>query len=314
MKIVMILVVRDEEDIVDEQLRFHLEQGVDFVIATDHRSVDGTTDILRSYEREGHLHLIREEREDHLHAEFSTTTARLAATDFGADWVIHADADEFWWPREGSFADIFRELPSRFGVVHGFWRHFVLRPDGAEPFFERMLWRRRPSPDADSPYHPSVKVAHRAHPDVELMHGNHKILGRSLETLPDWLPIEVLHFPIRSVEQLRRKFARARGTVSPARYRTRIESQLEEDGMERLVAELVVDDDALSEGRASGALTHDTRVRDALRSSAHAPPRPTVTDDVALASEYVDLHFFLRSMRVEHRLDGIRQRVEGIGG
>jgi Glycosyl transferase family 2 len=313
MKIVMTLVVRDEEDIVDEQLRFHLDHGVDFVIATDHRSVDGTTDILRRYEREGHLHLIREEREDHRHAEFTTRTARLAATDFGADWVINADADEFWWPRDGSFADIFRALPSRFGVVHGFWRHFVLRPDDGELFFERMVWRRRPSSDADSPYHPSVKVAHRAHPQVELMHGNHKILGRALETLPDWLPIEILHFPIRSVDQLRRKFAKSRGTVSPARYRTRIEADLETHGFEQLVADLVVDDEALSEGLASGALTHDTRVRDALRGAAHAPCA-TLADDVVLASEYVDLHFFLRNMRVSHRLDGLRQRVKAIGG
>ena len=31
---------------------------------------------------------------------------RLAATELGADWVIHSDADEFWWPRGESLKDV----------------------------------------------------------------------------------------------------------------------------------------------------------------------------------------------------------------
>ena len=53
MKLVMTLLVRDEADIVDAQIAFHLAAGVDFVIATDNRSEDGTTRILERYERAG---------------------------------------------------------------------------------------------------------------------------------------------------------------------------------------------------------------------------------------------------------------------
>ena len=38
MKLVQTLVVRDEADIVDDQIAYHLNAGVDFVIATDHQS------------------------------------------------------------------------------------------------------------------------------------------------------------------------------------------------------------------------------------------------------------------------------------
>ena len=58
----MTLVVRDEVDIVDAQIEYHLNAGVDFVLATDHDSRDGTTDILEKYVRDGYLRLFRKPR------------------------------------------------------------------------------------------------------------------------------------------------------------------------------------------------------------------------------------------------------------
>ncbi len=42
MRIVLTLLVRDEADIIGSNLAYHLSQGVDFVIATDNGSRDGT--------------------------------------------------------------------------------------------------------------------------------------------------------------------------------------------------------------------------------------------------------------------------------
>ena len=53
MRLVMTLLVRNEADIVDAQIAFHLHAGVDFVIATDNGSDDGTIEILERYERAG---------------------------------------------------------------------------------------------------------------------------------------------------------------------------------------------------------------------------------------------------------------------
>ena len=68
----MTLRARDEADVVDAQITFHLNAGVDFVVATDHRSQDGTTEILESYARDGHLHLLREERPPMREGEWAT--------------------------------------------------------------------------------------------------------------------------------------------------------------------------------------------------------------------------------------------------
>ena len=68
--------------------------------------------MLERYAREGHVHLIREPGDDLRQDEWVTRMARLAATDFGADWVINSDADEFWWPRGASLARVLDAIPA----------------------------------------------------------------------------------------------------------------------------------------------------------------------------------------------------------
>src|SRR6187431_819162 len=137
MTLVMTLLARDEIDVVDSWLSFHLNAGVDVVIATDNLSQDGTTEVLEEYARSGQVHLIHEPGEDLRQNEWVTRMARLAATDFGADWVINSDADEFWWPRGPSLRDVLAAVPDRYGTVGAFLRVFVPRP-GTAPFAERM--------------------------------------------------------------------------------------------------------------------------------------------------------------------------------
>src|SRR5437867_12381094 len=128
MRLVQTLVVRDEEDIVGTQLAYHLSCGVDFVIVTDHESRDGTPDILRSYEREGCLRVIKVEG-DIRESAWRTRMARLAATEYGADWVINTDADEFWVPRGGTRQEMLAAVPAGVGVVRPRAAHFDPRTE-----------------------------------------------------------------------------------------------------------------------------------------------------------------------------------------
>jgi len=312
-KIVMTLLVRDEIDIVDEFLRYHLDLGVDFVIATDHRSTDGTTDILARYERDGRLHLLRESSESLRQPEWVTRMARLAATEFDADWVVNSDVDEFWWPRDGSLREVLGAVPARFGVVNGLWRHFVLRPEGDEPFFERMTVRRTPSTDETSTYVPAFKAVHRADPNVVVGRGNHKAFGNGLVQLRDWVPFEVLHFPVRTREQLERKYRRREAAdLDLARHVTAALAGFRERGVDAVVSEYLVDDAALQAGLADGSLAVDVRVRDVLRGQHPTDRSPTLADDVVLATEGGEVQPADSVVRLRGHVGRAQRRIEGL--
>jgi hypothetical protein len=271
MKLVMTLLVRDEEDVVDAQIAFHLAAGVDFVIATDNRSEDGTTAILERHEREGRLHLIREPGDDLRQSEWVTRMARLAATEFGADWVLNADADEFWWPQGSSLKDVLEAVPGRFGVVRGAWRNFVPRSEN-EPFFaERMTVRlARPAFHAH-PLSTHSKSAHRATPDVRVGRGNHEAFGTGLTPLRGWYPFEILHFPVRSLEHCMRKYVtqfaaleRNAGKGIPG-HMAEAYAAWRAGQLEGFYEPLVAQGPRLERALADGTLVVDTRLRDALR-------------------------------------------------
>ena len=104
-KLVMTLLVRNEEDIVRYNIDFHLSKGVDFIIATDNGSTDSTRDILREYEKRGVLHLIDEPNHNHNQAQWNNRMAQIARDQYDANIIFHCDADEFWYPGSGNLKD-----------------------------------------------------------------------------------------------------------------------------------------------------------------------------------------------------------------
>jgi glycosyl transferase family 2 len=294
MKLVMTLVVRDEAEVVDAQLAYHLNAGVDFVLATDHASQDGTTEILESYERAGHLRLLRVEGEGkELDGEWRLRMARLAATEHGADWVIETDVNEFWWPRGESLKDALAPIPARYTTVQGLRRPFLARA-GAGDLFERMTVRRSLQHGIGESEPPGLwlRPVHRADPSVT---------AGALEQprrvpLRAWYPIEVLDFSGRSEQ--------------PAH------------------------EAELGQGLANGSLVEDTRVLDALRTlrdaasggqTTYALPSagttrlsfraPDIVDDAAYAVECaavgeVDLPGLERYVgELEQRVAWLEQRL-----
>jgi hypothetical protein len=295
------------------------------------RSQDGTSEILERYERAGVLRLLREDGDDMRQDEWVTRMARLAATEHDADWVLNADADEFWWPRSDSLKHVLAAVPERYGIIRGCWRHFLPRPDDGTFFAERMTVRLRAPAfpgDKRTIFHAHQKVAHRANPYVQIEAGNHNAVGPGLEPIRAWHPIEVLHFSFRSPAQLALK---ARGGWTrhtgrePTLHQVRLQQALQDGRISEFYESFLVDDDEVERGLADGMLALDMRLRDALRAirdpdgrfrlpaSEERPilsfRRPDVDDDAAYAGEASVLVEIDSIVRSEKRVEALEERV-----
>jgi Glycosyl transferase family 2 len=274
MRLVMTLLVRDEVDVIRTFLEFHYARDVDFIVATDNGSTDGTNDVLKLYERDGRLSLIDDPSELSQEAQV-THMARLAASDFGADWVINSDADEFWFARQGTLREVLDSMRRRVGRVRCSWSHFPPRP-GDSFFADRMTARLCvPQPPR---FHHQRKLVHRADRTVVVAGGNHDASGRKLRRATKDSPIDVLHFPLRSRAQFERKFLRWFDILPslPPRYQEVYEAY-QEGRLDQLWESYVISDEDLARGLRDGTYAVDTRLADALRQLRAAPHRTQAT-------------------------------------
>lgn len=209
MTLVMTLLVRNEEDIIEWNLRYHRARGVDHFVVTDNLSSDGTAAILRRYERDGILTYLFEPSDDYSQDRWVTRMTDLAQTRLQPSWLIHSDADEFWWPEDGdSLKDAFARVPPEVKAVTAGRHNFVGPPvDVVDPFFERMVYRQRSSTNClGQPLPP--KAAHRPLREPTIYQGNHAVFERGEPVVPRGLDgVSILHFPARTPAQLRRKVA-----------------------------------------------------------------------------------------------------------
>lgn len=269
--IVMTLLVRDDVDVVDTCVAYHLHRGVDLVIATDHRSEDGTTDVLRAWERAGRLRLLREPDEAYEQNVWVTRMARMAAVDHGAAWVLHTDADEFWWPAAGDLRTTLAAVPASVGRLFAPRANFMPARDEGGPFFERMVMRDRASVNAvGAPLPP--KVCHRGCADVRVEMGNHDATSPSLGAAVDVASFEILHFPVRGRRQIERKVLQGARALEhnrslPAHFGVtwrRLRAGVEDGALHAFWEEQV----ALGERGPVERIVRDERLRDYLRAMA----------------------------------------------
>lgn len=211
MKLVMTLMVRDEADIIEAMIKYHLSQGIDILIVTDNGSVDGTVEILERFERDGFIDLRHDPIQHKQQGETVTGMARDAYSIHQADWVLNADADEFW-----AAADPNLSLRDAFaGIKIGIQSFTVPVIDmiGAPALngtgLQRLHFRDLRTEDSLNAVgllaHSTHDAVHIGSPNVVVAQGNHFVSLPSFGSPELAHQIEVRHYPWRSWSQYSRK-------------------------------------------------------------------------------------------------------------
>ena len=94
-RIVLITVPYDRVDIVGDFLDWHLDLGIDLILALDGGSTDGTRDLLEQLHKNRARGLVPASRARHDQCSIADELAAMARDRYQADWIIYADVDEF---------------------------------------------------------------------------------------------------------------------------------------------------------------------------------------------------------------------------
>lgn len=208
MKIVAISMVRNEADVIEAFVRHHVGV-VDQLVIVDHRSVDGTDEIVAALAGEGlPVRLLQEHSRVQRQNAVMTWLMRNASTGEKADWVLPLDADEFLVAPGTAVRDVLASSPQRPLAVD--MRPYVPTPDDprGEPNPLRRIRNRRQLEHGT--WTRKVLVPGRWARDERypLAQGNHVLLDRRTGRLVPTRPLDdvaLAHFPVRSADQLARK-------------------------------------------------------------------------------------------------------------
>ena len=220
-KLIMTLLVKDEADIIEDNILFHKAMGVDGIIVTNNNSSDNTREILEKYKKEGIiLEIIDEPNSTYMQEEFVDRMILIAKNKYKADWVINADADEFWYSNcENLKKSITKEQKrnSRINVIYAYQKNFSPIEDKEDfissPYFiQRCLSKaeRELFNIPDNHYYVREnttlfpKVIHTTRNYKQIAPGNHDVSMKKRETT-NTSNITIYHYHVRNYKHFERK-------------------------------------------------------------------------------------------------------------
>lgn len=210
-KVAMTLLVRNEEDIIEDNILYHSSLGVDKFFIMDNMSTDSTREIIDRLSDRIEIAYCYQANDEYRQSEWVTSLARQAANDPAAfDWVIHNDADEFWCFGDCSLDEYLSSISDSISTVivnrhnavniirDGFDNHCgcTSHPRHSEYFHRNSLnCLGGPLPG---------KCMHRTSADVIISQGNHSAANLNGKTVTCQSAF-ILHYPYRTWAQYRQK-------------------------------------------------------------------------------------------------------------
>ena len=215
-RLAMTLLVKNEVDIIEDNIRYHAKQGVDCFAVMDNGSDDGTRELLQSLKSEFDLDIIDQPEQNYQQAKWMTELAFYARDEMAADLVISNDADEFWSSNSGG--SLKEHLRLNESVVTVKRHNMALSEEALKPNFHYMdtdLVVKNPIfYDSNAQINDAavamllIKISPKTiinpYGLVRLKGGNHRAKhGWRLVNKRDEANITVYHYPIRNYQQFK---------------------------------------------------------------------------------------------------------------
>lgn len=211
-RLIMTILVKNEAEIIEDNIRFHAAQGVDAFLVMDNGSTDGTIEKIESLKQHFDITL-QHETGVYQQVKWMNQLAKRAKQELGARWVISNDADEFWATNDGSsLTSKLQQKESvvtvkRFNYVQSLEDMQSNKPYWASPYkvVSPILFSKQEQMQRQGLAMPLIKISPKTiiNPRglLKLKGGNHR--ARHLMLWRDRFEeaIEVHHFPIRSYQQ-----------------------------------------------------------------------------------------------------------------
>ncbi len=212
----MTILVKNEADIIEKNIRYHAKAGIDNFVVMDNNSTDGTREILEELKKEFEITII-DEKGVYSQAKWMTKLTHIARKKYNPTWLIPNDADEFWYSEKSLKETI--KSKKRVLTVDRF--NFLLQEN--KKWYESevrvenpIFYRKNTQLSAEKISIVLTKISPKViiNPKglIWIRGGNHKALNifdfrdyfRHYDKIKRFEKVKVFHFPIRSFEQFKK--------------------------------------------------------------------------------------------------------------
>jgi hypothetical protein len=212
--IALISMIKDEDDIIYENLVWHFCIGFRKFVLIDNNSTDNTRRLIEKFKNEtlgkATVIIIEDPILEYIQSRITTGAMQFAHSTWPeVTWVFPVDGDEFWYPN-APLKDILSSIPDDKNVILTLQYDHMLTEKADKfnhdlPFYEAILYRNKTLSGGMG------KIALKADADLIIAQGNHNAITtertQGLRYISgNLIGLDMRHFQRRSLAQVQKKY------------------------------------------------------------------------------------------------------------